>query len=295
MIRVGPAGWSYPDWEGIVYPRRKGAGFHPLRHLAKFVSCVEVNSSFYATPHADHARKWLRHVESHPDFRFFAKLQNRFTHEPLPSRDGERQRWIDEYLSGIEPLRHAHRLSGLLVQFPFSFRDSPASRRRLEIIADGFGHLPLVLEVRHRSWFETEAMRHVAALGYSVAHIDLPFAADHPPQEAPVIGPLGYLRIHGRNARSWFDAKAGRDRRYDYLYPPDEVVQLVHTARRLAAASDETFVITNNHFAGKAVANALELIAILDEAVPPAPAELVEAYPHLRSLTRVEGQQSLFP
>ncbi len=62
-----------------------------------------------------------------------------------------------------------------------------------------------------------------------------------------------------------------------------------------AAASDETFVITNNHFAGKAVANALELIAILDEAPPSAPAELVEAYPHLRSLTRVEGQQSLFP
>ena len=31
MIRVGPAGWSYADWEGAVYPRRKPAGFHPLQ------------------------------------------------------------------------------------------------------------------------------------------------------------------------------------------------------------------------------------------------------------------------
>jgi uncharacterized protein YecE (DUF72 family) len=25
-ILVGVAGWSYPDWEGPVYPRAKGAG-----------------------------------------------------------------------------------------------------------------------------------------------------------------------------------------------------------------------------------------------------------------------------
>jgi uncharacterized protein YecE (DUF72 family) len=34
MIRVGPAGWSYKDWEGIVYPAEKPRGFDPLAYLA---------------------------------------------------------------------------------------------------------------------------------------------------------------------------------------------------------------------------------------------------------------------
>src|SRR5438477_10788063 len=33
-IYVGPAGWSYPDWEGIVYPATKPRGFHAASHLA---------------------------------------------------------------------------------------------------------------------------------------------------------------------------------------------------------------------------------------------------------------------
>ena len=36
MIRVGPAGWSYADWEGPVYPREKPKGFHPLAFLARY-------------------------------------------------------------------------------------------------------------------------------------------------------------------------------------------------------------------------------------------------------------------
>jgi uncharacterized protein YecE (DUF72 family) len=294
VIRVGTAGWSYPDWEGVVYPRRKGAGFHPLRHLARYLSCVEINSSFYATPNADHAERWVRMVEGRERFRFIVKLQNLFTHQPLPSRDLDLQRGADDFLTGIEPLRRARRLTGLLVQFPHSFRASEASARRLELLAEVFGHLPLLLEVRHGSWYESAPLKRVRALGYSLIHLDLPYAADHPPAEAPIVGATGYLRVHGRNAASWFDARAGRDQRYDYLYPPDEVAGLARTARRLAAATDETFVITNNHFAGKAVANALEMLAVLEERPPLAPAELVEAYPHLRSLTRVDGQQTLF-
>jgi hypothetical protein len=27
LIRVGPAGWSYKDWEGFVYPEKPGPKF----------------------------------------------------------------------------------------------------------------------------------------------------------------------------------------------------------------------------------------------------------------------------
>ncbi len=294
MIRVGPAGWSYPDWEGIVYPRRKGAGFHPLRHLARYVDCVEINSSFYRTPDASHAERWGAMVEDRADFRFLVKLQNLFTHEALPVRKADLKRTADAFLAGIEPLRRTEILTGLLVQFPFSFHASPEAVRRLEILRGLFGHLPLVLEVRHRSWYEPRALEAIEAQEYSMAHVDLPSARDHPPANAPIVGPLGYLRIHGRNRRAWFQAKAGRDQRYDYLYAPDEIAGLARLARRLANQSDETFVITNNHFRGKAVANALELLAALGDLPPLAPVELIEAFPRLRQITRPDGQQTLF-
>ncbi|MGZ7046501.1 MAG: DUF72 domain-containing protein, partial [Candidatus Aminicenantales bacterium] len=44
---IGTAGWSYEDWEGIVYPTKKGRGFHPLIYLADYMNIVEINSTFY--------------------------------------------------------------------------------------------------------------------------------------------------------------------------------------------------------------------------------------------------------
>ncbi len=46
-ILVGPAGWSYADWEGIVYPRSKPRGFHEAAYLAQYFDTIEINTSFY--------------------------------------------------------------------------------------------------------------------------------------------------------------------------------------------------------------------------------------------------------
>ena len=294
MIRVGPAGWSYADWEGRVYPKRKPPGFHPLAVLARSLDCVELNSSFYATPRADYAESWLRHVADHPDFRFTAKLEGTFTHEPWPADRGELEARVAAFTHGLSPLVAAGRFGALLVQFPLSFRQHPRSLARLERIAEHFSFAPRVLEVRHRSWFTPDALAAVARLGYSVAEIDLPAGPDHPPRDFHAEGELGYLRIHGRNASAWFDAKAGRDQRYDYLYGADEVAGLADRARRLAEGHDETYVVTNNHFAGKAVVNALELLASLGGSPPTGPVELIESYPRLEGLVRPLGQGSLF-
>jgi uncharacterized protein YecE (DUF72 family) len=300
VIRVGPAGWSYPDWEGIVYPRRKPRGFHALRHLARYFDCVEINSSFYATPQARNAEHWVELVADRPAFRFSAKLQNVFTHEDLPGERLAREQ-AGAFLAGLEPLRRAGRLGALLVQFAHSFRRTAAGEERLAWIAATFGGLPLVLELRHRSWLAPEVLQHIRALGYALAWIDLPAGADRPGESAAG-SRLAYLRLHGRNAAAWFDPRAGRDQKYDYLYSPDEVAELVRTTRRLASGADETYVITNNHFSGKAVANALEILAELAGAEVPGPAELLASFPALRGRVRPDppggargGQEALFP
>jgi len=48
MIRIGPAGWAYKDWEGIVYPKPRG--FDPVTYLARFFDTIKINSSFYGPP-----------------------------------------------------------------------------------------------------------------------------------------------------------------------------------------------------------------------------------------------------
>lgn len=293
MIRVGPAGWSYPDWEGRVYPRPRPAGFHPLAFIARYVDCVEVNSSFYATPREKDAARWADLVSERGEFRFSAKLERIYTHVPLP--EPERMSVLSqEFLEGIEPLRASGRLAALLVQFPYSQQWNESAAERLARIHERFGHLPLVLEVRHLSWYTDPALQAVDELGWSMAQIDLPAAPQHPPPTPPHIGPLGYHRLHGRNAAAWFDRAAGRDDRYDYLYSPTEVKDLAETTRRLSEGREETLVIANNHFSGKAMANALELLAALYGRQPLAPAGLIQAFPHLSALARAEGQGTLF-
>src|SRR5580704_15577361 len=77
-VRVGTAGWSYKDWDGIFYPpgmsssRRKQ---HPLEYLAQFFDTTEINTSFYGPLKPEWAKLWCRKVASvNKNFLFTAKL-----------------------------------------------------------------------------------------------------------------------------------------------------------------------------------------------------------------------------
>ena len=292
MIRVGTAGWSYPDWDGVVVPRRKPRGFHALSLLARTFDCVEVNSSFYGLPDPRHVAHWVDLVDDRPQFRFLAKLHRSFTHEPWVADEAAAR--ARAFRAALEPLRSSRRLGAWLAQFPASFENDGPARARLAHLAELFEGDPLALEVRHRSWFEPEALARFASQRWSVAFIDLPTAPQHPPDWHSPTGPIGYLRLHGRNVGAWFNRAASRDERYDYLYSPPQVEALVEKAQRLAEACDETYVVANNHYGGQAVVNAIEILAALRGTRLPAPAELVSAFPRLAPLVRAEGQRRLF-
>ena len=290
-IRVGPAGWSYSDWEGRVYPRPHPRGFHALAFLAAYVDCVEVNATFYAIPPPQNAERWVALVQDRPDFRFSAKLHQEFTHGRWKTPPASQAAAFE---GAVAPLADAQRLGAVLAQFPFFFRDEPAARERLRQVAGTFARLPLVLELRSGTWFRDEGLAFLGGLGVGLAHVDLPFARDHPPSRHACLGDVGYVRLHGRNARTWFDPEAGRNDRYDYLYDDEELAGIVERTLTVARESRETFVVTNNHYGGQAVANALEIRGMLDGHPPRAPQPLREAFPRLAARSRGEGQQTLF-
>ncbi len=89
------------------------------------------------------------------------------------------------------------------------------------------------------------------------------------------------MRLHGRNYQDWFREKAPRDDRYNYLYSLDELEPWITRIKEIAAKTKESYVITNNHFRGQAVVNALEIKSTLTEQRVVAPAPLFQKYPAL--------------
>ena len=125
---VGTAGWSYEDWDGIVYPVRKGAGFHALSFLADFIDIVEVNSTFYRPAPPAMVRSWLKRIEDRPDFMLALKLYQGFTH----AGEGFTKKDVEEVRLAADLVHLQGRLAALLVQFPWSFRNTSENTAYLE-------------------------------------------------------------------------------------------------------------------------------------------------------------------
>ncbi len=262
MIRVGVAGWDYEDWKGPVYPVPAPRGFDPLAWLSGWFDVVEVNSTFYRPAASKAVRSWLSRVEGRPDFRFTAKVWRRLTHERTPFTAGD----VRLAREGLDLLAEAGRLGAALLQFPWSFRRDASSRRWLGAVTGALHGLPLVLEVRHASWDVPELYAALREQGIGFVNLDQPLFRNSLPPSAVATAQVGYVRIHGRNARDWFRAGATRDERYDYLYTPDELRPWAERARAIAASPGVTdvHVVTNNHFAGQEVVNALQLRSMLE-------------------------------
>jgi len=213
VIRIGTAGWSYRDWEGIVYPAGAERSFNRLSYLAGFFDTIEVNVTFYRFPEARFCRDWVSRTGHNPDFRFTVKLHRNFTHDLASADPGDPEKWK----KGIEPLGEANRLGAVLAQFPYSFHYTPDNQRHLARLADRLPEFPLVIEVRHRSWDRPEAFQFLRDYGLGYCVIDQPRVSYSILPLNSVTSPVGYIRLHGRNVRDWFRKGAGRDERYNYL------------------------------------------------------------------------------
>lgn len=280
-IACGLAGWSYPDWEGRVYPRGVG---DRLAYIAGFVDCIEINSTFYRPPVAAQAARWAAVVRDRPSFFFTAKLHRDFTHGPRAGAPAAAPLSSADFLAGLAPLRDAGRLRQLLAQFPHSFTDTPAARRHLDGLHAAFADAPpLALELRHGSWQTPPALAYLEALGLPLAHLDYPVGRDSFDLPLCTWGAHAYFRLHGRNHAAW-TANAGRDAMYHYAYSNTELESIAQRAIAVARVSQSLTLIANNHYHGHAVAAALRLKARFTGAPLPVPPPLSAHDPALRDI-----------
>jgi uncharacterized protein YecE (DUF72 family) len=282
-IMTGTSGWSYPDWQGAVYPPEAGSRFDELIYLANFCDTIEINSSFYRIPNQRSVASWLNRTASLPEFRFSAKLFKGLTHE----RDARtRDELIHETVEAFLPIYESQKLAAILIQFPWSFKYGAESMAWLEWLVKKLSPMPLAVEVRHTSWLNDTYYDFLKSERVAFCNIDQPtvsFAKNIPPTEI-ITAKFGYIRFHGRNAGEWFTEKEDASQRYNYLYTSQELDEWVDRIHRMARDAERIYIYMNNHVGGQGLANALELKSKLSGKKVPVPRQLLLKFPSLENI-----------
>jgi uncharacterized protein YecE (DUF72 family) len=310
-----------------VYPTRRPKGFHEATYLAQFFDTIEINTSFYGPMRPDHAKLWLDRVSANPRFLFTAKLWQKFTHDPVSTREDERV-----VREGFDVLRRAGKLGAVLAQFPFSFHRSRENMVGLTVLLQRFADYPLSVELRHASWNDAEVFALLREHGVALCNIDQPIIGRSiEPRDTPIgemagptnsgndaneefdprlpaeakgmpnkfaIAPIGYIRLHGRRYDTWFndDPAMPPFERYNYLYSTEELAPWAKRIKREAQHAHKVFAVTNNHYLGKGVVNALQLLSMLKGAKVNVPDPLRIKYPDLEKIASLPPERpTLFP
>ena len=265
QILVGTSGFSFPDWVGPFYPAgMKSSDF--LSFYSRRFDIVEVNATYYRIP----PPKTLEQMERKtPDgFRFVVKLHQAMTHEG--ARDPALFR---DFLACLEPLRVAGKFDGLLAQFPWGFRKSPANLVALKSLREQLPGDPLYVEFRNDSWTAPDVLLFLREqqLGYCI--VDEPHLQGLMPTVLETTTPDAYVRFHGRNAKNWW-ARSGPEGtagdRYDYEYSREELTEWVKRVATLADRARRTYLFFNNCHAGQAARNAALMRELLRQQKLPA-------------------------
>ncbi|MDR3686193.1 MAG: DUF72 domain-containing protein, partial [Coriobacteriia bacterium] len=156
-VVVGTCSWTDKTMIERWYPRGVTTAEGRLRYYAARFDTVEVDSTFYGLPKPQVAENWARrtpdgftlHVKAyglmtghdvderslHPDLRDYDyELTNRGRVRHPEDRMYERS--FELFLEAIDPLRRAHKMGGVLMQYPpyFQATDSEQVKRNLETI-----------------------------------------------------------------------------------------------------------------------------------------------------------------
>jgi uncharacterized protein YecE (DUF72 family) len=267
-LLIGTSGWSYPkgegSWKGYFYPQGTK---DELGYYSQLFNTVEINSSFYRPPTPDIAESWIRRTPD--EFVFSAKLWQKFTHpkmfkEATGLKAEIRLEDVNLFNDGMKPLLESGKLGALLAQFPPSFENNEYGHKIIRALIETFGHYPLAVEFRHRSWSDdpnTESL--LSANNVCWVRIDEPKFRFSVARETPLTSDLAYFRFHGRNKEMWWIGD--NETRYKYLYSPEEISELAQEVKETLQKMKSTFVYFNNHWQGFAPKNAAEMTRALAE------------------------------
>ncbi len=245
-IKVGTSGWKFDDWAGVFYPFRVPQSKW-LEYYSSRFPIGEINSTYYRI--AGRATYAALVKKTPENFVFYCKVHGDVTHSP-----GDPTESMKRLLSATEPLISSGKLHGWLAQFPHSFSYSEANSERVVRIAELSGNVPLCVEFRHKSWELSAAVDVLREQGIVWVTPDEPAIGNLPSNTPRATTHRLYMRLHGRNAKTWYGRDAGD--RYDYRYSTEELTAVGESLLHHEGTADSAVVLFNNCYHGQAVENA---------------------------------------
>jgi len=251
QVHIGTSGWSFRDWKGVFYPKDL-PDKERFAYYTRFFDCAEINSTYYAIPKP---KVFETLAESAPEgFQFLVKLHKETTHagdNPLAA--------VQALHEVTTPLREAGKFAGYLGQFPYAFKNDEGSRRLLAGLRSELPEVPVFIEFRHASWLKQPVFEYLATHDLGYVCVDEPSLKGLlPPQTITTTG-TGYIRLHGRNAGTWWHSDKGD--RYDYSYSEDELQEWVTRIQEMQKRVSKLYIFFNNCHHGQAPLNARQMQA----------------------------------
>lgn len=256
MVRVGTSGFKFDDWKGPFYPA-KLAQKEWLAYYAEKFDCLEVNSTYYRLLHPATFFHMANKVPA--GFLFTVKAYRTMTHEI----GAETKADFGVFLESLKPLLAEGKFGCVLAQFPTSFHNTAENRDYIVQFQEWLAGLPVVVEFRNRQWLEEETFAWLKERKLGFCGVDEPQFASLMPPVVRATSNLGYIRFHGRNYKEWWSGQ--KDRRYDYLYTAEELLDWLPKIKELEAQTETTFVFMNNCFQAKAAINAMQLKGLIED------------------------------
>lgn len=253
-IHIGTSGFSFKDWKGAFYPTRLSRD-RWLQYYARHFTVVEINATYYRILSPSVFAGMVNRTP--PNFGFWVKLPKQATHE----RNGLRKA-MKEFQSAVSPLAGSGKLLGYLAQFPASFRFDKENIRWIRTLREITSDTQLAVEFRHDCWIQEEVFSFLRENDLISVTVDEPSIKGLPRTVLRVTGKVGYVRFHGRNARTWYNPAEGD--RYDYEYSPTELKEWIPGVKTMDEMAPLTYLFFNNCHAGQAVKNARMMQKLLE-------------------------------
>lgn len=147
---IGCPVWSSDMWGDVVYPNRTPRR-EWLSWYTRMFNTVEGNSTFYALPSLDIAKRWAD--EAAEGFEFALKFPRDISHEG----DLRASSLLEQFIETVTILDHGHHAGPSFLQLPPWFDSSRLNEleKFLQLLPS---HLPWSVEVRHPSWFQNDSV-----------------------------------------------------------------------------------------------------------------------------------------
>jgi uncharacterized protein YecE (DUF72 family) len=239
-VRVGTSGWSYPHWDGVLYPPKTAPSARLGLYTQRF-DTVELNASFYRWPRASTFASWQGRLPE--GFELSVKAPRGLTHA---KRLYQPEVWLERITAGWHEL--GERRGVLLVQLaPSHVRDDA----RLDyFLARVPSWMRVAVELRHPSWHDDAVFallerRRAAYCVMSGAQLPCILRAT---------AAFVYIRLHGPDA----------DHLYAGSYSDADLGWWADRIREWVGAGRDVYAYFNNDGDGHAVRNAETLRHLLE-------------------------------